>query len=65
MLDEYYEYRGCSADGLPTRKRLEEIGLRDVADDLARHGKLSDTQRPCIAELLQGSSDRPHRSRAL
>jgi len=65
MLDEYYEYRGCSADGLPTRKRLEEIGLRDVAGDLARYGKLSDTQRPCIDELLQGSSDKPHRSRAL
>ena len=36
MLDEYYEYRGSSSDGLPTRKRLEEIGLKDVADDMER-----------------------------
>lgn len=64
MLDEYYEYRGCSAEGLPTRTRLEEIGLHDVADDLERHGKLSDTQRPCIDELLRGSTDRPQRSSA-
>jgi aldehyde:ferredoxin oxidoreductase len=57
MLDEYYAYRGCSKDGLPTRKRLEEIGLTDVAEDLARNKKLSAEQRPAIAELLQYSTD--------
>jgi len=57
MLDEYYEYRGCSTDGLPTRKRLEEIGLKDVADDLERYGKLSDESRPAIEELLKDSTD--------
>ena len=25
MLDEYYHYRGCSHEGLPSRKRLEEV----------------------------------------
>jgi len=57
MLDEYYAYRGCSKDGLPTRKRLEEIGLTDAAEDLARNKKLSAEQRPAIAELLQYSTD--------
>ena len=52
MLDEYYFYRGCSGEGLPTRKRLEEIGLGDVAEDLARMGKLADHESPSIAELL-------------
>lgn len=52
MLDEYYLYRGCSKEGLPTRKRLEEIGLLDVADDLERKGKVADYERPSIEELL-------------
>jgi aldehyde:ferredoxin oxidoreductase len=52
MLDEYYTYRGCSSDGLPTRKRLEEIGLSDAADDLARQGKIGDSECPAISELL-------------
>ena len=57
MLDEYYVYRGCSRDGLPTRKRLQEIGLTDVAQDLARNNKLSEEECPDIAELLQHSVD--------
>ena len=40
MLDEYYQYRGCSKDGLPLRRRLEEAGLRDIADALEQEGKL-------------------------
>jgi aldehyde:ferredoxin oxidoreductase len=57
MLDEYYLYRGCSDDGLPTRKRLEEIGLDDVAADLAKAGKLAEQKRPEIKELLKDSTD--------
>lgn len=59
MLDEYYEYRGCSADGLPTRKRLEEIGLKDVADVMERYGKLSTESCPAVEELLRHSTDIP------
>ena len=52
MLDEYYHYRGCSGQGLPTRKRLLEIGLADVAEDLSKKGKLSEDECPAIEELL-------------
>ena len=52
MLEEYYHYRGCSTDGLPTRKRLAEIGLSDVAEDLAKKGKLGERECPAITELL-------------
>jgi aldehyde:ferredoxin oxidoreductase len=52
MLQEYYHYRGCSEDGLPTRKRLEEVGLSDVVEDLAGKGKLSDQECPATSELL-------------
>jgi len=52
MLDEYYHYRGCSSEGVPTLKRLKEVGLQDVAEDLTAEGKISDQECPAIAELL-------------
>jgi aldehyde:ferredoxin oxidoreductase len=52
MLDEYYHFRGCSSEGLPTRKRLQEVGLFNVIEDLGRKGKLSETECPAIEELL-------------
>ena len=48
---------GASTGGLPTRKRLDEIGLHDVAEDLAMHNSLSDEQRPSVSELLKNSGD--------
>jgi aldehyde:ferredoxin oxidoreductase len=52
MLDEYYHFRGCSDQGLPTRKRLLEVGLLDVVEDLARKGKVSEHECPAVEELL-------------
>ena len=41
LLDEYYRWRGCDiATGIPTREKLLEVGLEDVADDLKRRGIL-------------------------
>jgi aldehyde:ferredoxin oxidoreductase len=41
MKDEYYQIRGWDvATGLPTRRTLEGLGLKDVADDLQRRGLL-------------------------
>lgn len=41
MLDEYYELRGWDKEtGLPTRDKLEDVGLKEVADELERYGKL-------------------------
>jgi aldehyde:ferredoxin oxidoreductase len=35
MLDEYYEASGWDKKtGIPTRRKLEELGLKDVADKL-------------------------------
>ncbi len=34
MLKEFYEYRGMTPDGMPTRDVLEKYGLGDVADRL-------------------------------
>ncbi len=42
VLDEYYRLRGCDLEtGIPTRQKLESLGMKDVADDLASRGILS------------------------
>jgi aldehyde:ferredoxin oxidoreductase len=39
MLDEYYEERGWDIKtGIPTREKLEELDLGDVAEDLHKQG---------------------------
>ncbi|MFW9830608.1 MAG: aldehyde ferredoxin oxidoreductase family protein [Candidatus Thorarchaeota archaeon] len=40
MLDEYYSVRNWTQDGLPTRSELRRLGLDDVADELAKLGKV-------------------------
>jgi aldehyde:ferredoxin oxidoreductase len=41
LKDRYYDLRGWDVKtGWPTQTKLEELGLKDVADDLARIGKL-------------------------
>jgi len=42
MVSDYYEFRGWDRDsGFPTRKKLSELGLEDIADDLENIGKLA------------------------
>ena len=41
LLDEYYELRGWDKKtGLPTKEKLIELGLDDIANDLFEQGKL-------------------------
>jgi aldehyde:ferredoxin oxidoreductase len=41
LKDRYYELRGWDVKtGWPTRARLEKLGLKDVADELASIGRL-------------------------
>jgi aldehyde:ferredoxin oxidoreductase len=39
-LDEYYALRGWSSKGIPTRSKLEGLGLGYVAEELQALGKL-------------------------
>jgi aldehyde:ferredoxin oxidoreductase len=52
MLEEYYHYRGCSFDGVPTRKRLKEIGLGDLIGDLEKRLPLKEGNSPAINQLV-------------
>jgi aldehyde:ferredoxin oxidoreductase len=35
LLDEYYAYHGWTSDGMPTREKLDELGLTRYADEFA------------------------------
>jgi hypothetical protein len=52
MLDEYYFYRGCSDMGIPTRRRLMEVGLMELIDDLQKRLTLEEGESPAITELV-------------
>jgi aldehyde:ferredoxin oxidoreductase len=42
MLDDYYEARGWDKEtGLPTRSKLESLGLKEIADELESMGRLA------------------------
>jgi aldehyde:ferredoxin oxidoreductase len=40
LLSKYYEFKGWTSEGIPTRKRLETLDLGFVADDLERRAIL-------------------------
>ncbi len=41
LLSKYYAYKGWNMDGIPTREKLEGLGLGYVADDLEERGILA------------------------
>jgi aldehyde:ferredoxin oxidoreductase len=36
LLDKYYEERGWDKNGIPTREKLEELNLKEVADEMEK-----------------------------
>ncbi len=44
MLDAYYEFKGWNNDGIPTAKKLRDLGLDYVAEDFLKRGILSGTE---------------------
>ena len=43
MLDEYYTERGWNVEkGIPTKELLTNLGMADIAEDLAKQGRLRD-----------------------
>ena len=41
LLDEYYKFKGWTNDGVPTKQKLDELGLEDVSRDLVERGIIS------------------------
>lgn len=58
LLDAYYALRGCDlGTGIPTREKLEDFDLEDVADDLEKRGILPATGQQA-AQKVKGKRAR-------
>lgn len=44
LLDAYYELKGWNKDGIPTKKKLDELGLNYVGKDLEQRGIIKSEQ---------------------
>ncbi len=42
LLDEYYEFKGWTLDGIPTKTTLDKLGLDYVSEDFIKRGILTD-----------------------
>ncbi|OPY87122.1 MAG: putative oxidoreductase YdhV [Syntrophus sp. PtaU1.Bin208] len=51
LLTVYYDFKGWNYDGVPTRVRLEELDMPDVADQLEELGILKKVDPPTAEEL--------------
>jgi len=44
LLDAYYEYKGWTNDGIPTKETLDKLGLDYVSQDFLERGILTDSE---------------------
>jgi len=44
MLDAYYEFKEWNNDGIPTKKKLDELGLGFVSEDFLKRGILTEDE---------------------
>ncbi|MBI2859238.1 MAG: aldehyde ferredoxin oxidoreductase family protein [Chloroflexi bacterium] len=55
-IAEWYELRGWDPEvGLPSRRTLEALGLKDVADDLCTRGVLKGSAKASVSHLEEGT----------
>ncbi len=52
MLDAYYEFKGWNADGIPTKKTLDKLGLDYVSEGLVERGILTDNEGAPSSETV-------------
>ena len=45
MLDAYYKFKGWNNDGIPTKKKLDELGLDFVSEDFLKRGILTEEDK--------------------
>jgi aldehyde:ferredoxin oxidoreductase len=41
LLDDYYEFKGWTSDGIPTKQTLDQLGLNYVSEDFIKRGILT------------------------
>ncbi|MFC1950819.1 aldehyde ferredoxin oxidoreductase N-terminal domain-containing protein [Chloroflexota bacterium] len=51
LLDEYYKFKGWNENAIPTKEKLNELGLDYVAEDLIKRGILTDSKDTSVKEV--------------
>jgi len=46
LLDAYYEFKGWTDDGIPTKETLDGLGLEYVSEDFLERGILEESKDP-------------------
>lgn len=57
LLDEYYRFKGWTQEGIPTKEKLDELGLDFVSQDLIQRGILTNSQEDSSKEAA-GEKDK-------
>lgn len=42
LLDAYYDFKGWTRDGIPTKETLDKLGMNEVSEDFIERGILTD-----------------------
>lgn len=50
LLDAYYQFKGWTEEGIPTKSTLAKVGLEDVADELIKRGLLKGDEDNCYMD---------------
>ena len=50
MLDAYYEFKGWNNEGIPTKNKLDELGLGFVSEDFLKRGILTENEMLPLAK---------------
>lgn len=53
LLDEYYKFKGWTNEGIPTKEKLNELGLDYIAQDFVQRGILSDNDEGSSRESTE------------
>jgi len=56
-LDAYYEFKGWTMEGIPTKARLEQLGLGYVADELIKRGILTGNEGTSAKEIAAAKEE--------
>ena len=63
LLDAYYEFKGWTTDGIPTRQTLDRLGLDYVSEDFLRRGILTGNESfPSEESKMLAAKAAPHTS---
>jgi len=59
LLDEYYNFKGWTVDGIPTKETLSSLGLDFVVEDFLKNGILSGNE---VTALVQRQAEKEEKS---